>query len=235
MDASTQPTPGRAYRRAKQDRGAETRARLIEAALDVFGRQGFEGATTRQIAKAAGVNLAAIVYHFGSKEALYAAVAEHVVGQVSGRIAQPFAAVMQRVDTLGPAEARGALRLLIANFVEAFLGSGDEAARWARFVVREQLDPTPAFDIVYAFMGRMHEVATKLVAKAAGGDPESTEMKVKAFTLLGQGMIFRIAQALVLRRLGRAEIGDEERAIIKRTIIEHIDLTFDGSANDARR
>src|SRR5690242_3694147 len=60
----------RHYRRARRDRGAETRERLVEAALDVFGRFGFEGATTRQIAKEAKANLAAIVYHFGSKEAL---------------------------------------------------------------------------------------------------------------------------------------------------------------------
>src|SRR3984893_2334354 len=58
-------TRSRHYRRAQYDRGAETRARLIEAALDVFGRLGLEGATTREIGKQAGVNLAAIVYHFG--------------------------------------------------------------------------------------------------------------------------------------------------------------------------
>ncbi|MCC6983014.1 MAG: CerR family C-terminal domain-containing protein [Bauldia sp.] len=231
MDTKTTPSPGRAYRRAKQDRGADTRARLVEAALDVFGHQGFEGATTREIAKAAEVNLAAIVYHFGSKEALYGAVAEHIVGQISARIGQPYAAVMQRVDTLGPDEARAAIRLLISNFVDMFMASGDEAARWARFVIREQLDPTPAFDIIYAFMGRMHEVATKLVAIASGGDPESPEMKVKAFTLLGQGMIFRVAQELVLRRLGRPALGEEERALIKQTIFGHIDLIFDGGTH----
>ncbi len=76
-------TNQRRYRRARHDRGAETRQRLIEAALDVFGRQGFEGASTREIAKEANANLAAIVYHFGSKEALHVAVAEYMVGRVS--------------------------------------------------------------------------------------------------------------------------------------------------------
>lgn len=231
MDANTNPTSSPAYRRAKQDRGAETRARLVEAALDVFGHQGFEGATTREIARAAGANLAAIVYHFGSKEALYTAVAEHVVAQVSGRIAQPFAMVVQRIDTLGPAEAREALRTLVSTFIDSFIGGGEEAARWARFVVREQLDPTPAFDIIYAFMGRMHEVATKLVAIATGSDPDSTETKLRAFTFIGQGMIFRIAQELVLRRLGLQALGDEERELIKRIVTGHIDFIIDGAAH----
>ena len=61
-DSRDRPLPAsRHYRRAQRDRGAETRAQLIEAALDVFGRRGFEGASTREIAKAAGANLAAIV------------------------------------------------------------------------------------------------------------------------------------------------------------------------------
>ncbi len=39
--------------------------RLIRAALNAFGRQGFEAASTRAIAGAAGANLAALPYHFG--------------------------------------------------------------------------------------------------------------------------------------------------------------------------
>src|SRR5258708_579996 len=72
--------------RARRDRGADTRALLIDAALDVFGRLGYEGASTRMIAKAAGANLAAIVYHFGGKEALYLAVAEHVAHSIFGQV-----------------------------------------------------------------------------------------------------------------------------------------------------
>ena len=70
-DGATPAKGSPQYRRARHDRGAETRQRLVEAALDVFGRYGFEGATTRQIAREAKANLAAIVYHFGSKEALH--------------------------------------------------------------------------------------------------------------------------------------------------------------------
>lgn len=49
-----------------------TRAKLLEAALSVVGTQGVAGATSRQIATAAGTNLQAITYHFGSKDELVA-------------------------------------------------------------------------------------------------------------------------------------------------------------------
>ncbi len=57
----------------------ETRARLVEATLAVVREHGVAGATSRQIAAAAGTNLQAITYHFGSKDDL---VANALVGAV---------------------------------------------------------------------------------------------------------------------------------------------------------
>lgn len=52
---------------------ADTRERLIEAAGEVFAAQGFHAATVRHITEKAGVNVAAINYHFRDKTELYAA------------------------------------------------------------------------------------------------------------------------------------------------------------------
>src|SRR5687768_5192858 len=90
---------------AARDRGADTRAELIEAALDVFGRLGYEGASTRVIAKTAGANLAAIVYHFGGKEALYLAVAEHVATSIFGKVGPTIAAAAAPQALQSPAAA----------------------------------------------------------------------------------------------------------------------------------
>ncbi|GAA4493381.1 TetR/AcrR family transcriptional regulator [Actinoallomurus oryzae] len=49
-----------------------TRARLLRATLEVLGRGGVARTTSREIAAAAGVNLQAITYHFGSKDDLVA-------------------------------------------------------------------------------------------------------------------------------------------------------------------
>src|SRR3954454_14024548 len=53
---------------------SDRRRQLIETALDFFSRKGFEGATTKEIAAAAGVTEAIIFRHFPSKQALYTAV-----------------------------------------------------------------------------------------------------------------------------------------------------------------
>src|SRR5215468_8895598 len=63
-------------------RGEETRARIVLTALRLFGEQGFDGASTRDIAAAAGVNAPALQYYFDSKEGLYVACVEHIVERV---------------------------------------------------------------------------------------------------------------------------------------------------------
>ena len=48
-----------------------TKARILAAAEEVFAARGFEGASTREIAARAGVNISSLHYHWESKETLY--------------------------------------------------------------------------------------------------------------------------------------------------------------------
>ena len=190
----------------------DTRTRLLEAGLDHFGRVGFEGANIRAIAAAAGANIAAINYHFGGKRGLYLAVANHIVEGISGAIG-PIAAEIIAIAAkprLAPAEARAALEQFVGT-AGRLLATSSQAERWARFILREQLDPTDAFEIIYnSIMGRMHRTLTALVAAVLELDPESEQARLEAFSLLGQALIFRFARAAVLRRMGWEAIGEEE-------------------------
>src|SRR4051794_11712013 len=56
---------------------AERRERILAAAAEVFGRRGYVGATTDQVARAAGISQPYVVRLFGSKEALFLAVIEN--------------------------------------------------------------------------------------------------------------------------------------------------------------
>ena len=56
-----------------------TRARLIEAALEVFGERGYHHATIQQIVRRAGTNVAAINYHFGDKAQFYGEVVSYAL------------------------------------------------------------------------------------------------------------------------------------------------------------
>jgi AcrR family transcriptional regulator len=223
--ANGRKATSRHYQRAHRDRGAETRIRLLDAALDVFGKYGFEGATTRQIARDADANLAAIVYHFGSKEALHRAVAEYIAGRILEKTGELLEEAARPDAAASPDVARAMLRRLTEHHVETLLGTA-EAERWARFIVREQMQPTSAFEVIYRIMGNAVGIGSRLIAKALGR-PEDDETRLRAFMLFGQVLVFRVAQALVLRRMGWQGIGPKERSEIKRIALVHLDAILD--------
>ena len=98
MTHSTHPDP-------HADRSAETRSRILDAALSEFAANGLAGARTEQIAQAAGVNKALLYYYFESKEKLYSAALE----MVSARVRDRSMAVFLREASPGERMLRAAL------------------------------------------------------------------------------------------------------------------------------
>jgi TetR/AcrR family transcriptional regulator len=81
---------------------AERQRQLLEVAVNAFSRRGFKGATTKEIAAAAGVAEAVIFQHFPSKEALYSAVLElHLDTSDERRWMEEINACMERNDDEG--------------------------------------------------------------------------------------------------------------------------------------
>lgn len=89
----------------KTDKLAESRDRILSAALVEFSAKGLAGARTEQIAAAAGVNKALLYYYFDSKEQLYEAALEAVVT----RVRQNALAALQQETSAGERLLRAAL------------------------------------------------------------------------------------------------------------------------------
>ena len=73
--------------RSRRSSGLETRAEILAAAERHFAERGFEAARLEDIAADVGIRRAAIFYHFGDKQELYAAVLDEVFGDWHGRAA----------------------------------------------------------------------------------------------------------------------------------------------------
>ncbi|WP_137389418.1 CerR family C-terminal domain-containing protein [Rhodoligotrophos defluvii] len=200
-------------RRRAPDRRDATRERLLTAAIDVFGRYGFDATTTRALAEAAGVNLQAIPYHFGGKEGLYIAAADHLAqiisSHVSGRREQIRARIEQADGGLEVAEARQLLVQMMRTMLGLFVSRQSEP--WARFILREQMEPTEAFERIYGrVMKPTLEVIGRLVAIILGEEVGSEHVRLRTVTLLGSLVVFRMANAAVLAQLGWESIGPRE-------------------------
>ena len=81
-------------------RGDMTREALIQAAIEAFGRSGFDAASTRAIATAAGVNQALIGYHFRGKPGLYLAALQHIAAAVQQRMGPLVATISAELGLL---------------------------------------------------------------------------------------------------------------------------------------
>jgi len=119
-----------------------TRDRILNAAEDRFGQQGFSTTSLRQITELAGANLAAVNYHFGSKEALY--------HEVMLRRARPLNE--ERLRLLDEAEQLAGdqpvpLRSILDSFIRPLLQQAtlepSRSASFLRLIWRDLTDPQP--------------------------------------------------------------------------------------------
>jgi len=187
-------------------RGEQTRKALIAAAMEVFGRTGFDAASTRALAAGAGVNQALIGYHFGGKRGLYLAVFEHISARMQAHLAPVAERVLAELEGLPVEEnaRREAALGMIFSLFEAFLDmiGNDEAGAWVPLIMREQQHPTDAFDIIYdQLMVRLLGLLSRLVAVAAGMDPASDACRVRTLMILGQVLVFQVARTAAARHL----------------------------------
>lgn len=106
----------------KPDRSEPTRERLLAAAHAVLARDGWAGASSRAIADEAGVNLALINYHFGSKSALLLGALDAAIARLEAVAPRPRAGKHPVVEAMraGQNVAEDAsARVLLAACVEA--------------------------------------------------------------------------------------------------------------------
>jgi AcrR family transcriptional regulator len=204
----------------------EARERLLEAAGEIFGTHNLEGATTRQIAGRAGVNQAAIAYYFGGKEGLYEAVIQQFLATNFSPIRPVVFEIRKHLASGAPGkkEALALLKQLLGVMLETVLTRGAHST-WARIVMREQMQPTPAFDLLYERAVRLvHETVSTLVGAILGQPATDPKVILRAHMLVGQVLIFLSGQATIKRRLGLAGYSESEVALIKEVLSDQIDL-----------
>jgi AcrR family transcriptional regulator len=119
----------------------QTRTSILDAAERLYADRGFADVTLRDIVAAAGVNLAAVNYHFGSKDELIAELF----------VTRSLATNRERLNELKAAEAAGGgradidsiLRALVGPTLRGCLGPDNERSAAARFMIRASIESVP--------------------------------------------------------------------------------------------
>src|ERR1700752_2421466 len=118
----------------RREAGDKTRARLMDAALELLAERGEEGVTLRELTDAAGANVAAVSYHFGSLKALCDAAIEHALERY-------LDAQQEAVSGLGPDSTLEELSAAFARPMIRALSAGGRDLAVMRNVARVGVAP----------------------------------------------------------------------------------------------
>lgn len=209
-------------------KGEHAKNQLIAAGLAQFGEYGLH-ATTRDIAAQAGQNIAAITYYFGSKEDLYLACAQWIADFIGGH----FRTQVESATALlaQPAPDRAAIRTLILEACHNMIRllTHDDTLNLSKFISREQLAPTAAYQRVHdQVIAPMHTHLTRLIAAYTGRDADDTDTILHTHALLGEILAFRLGRETILLRTGWTAFDEDKAAQICRIITCHLDFILQG-------
>jgi len=146
------------------DKGERARTRLLSEAARIFSEKGYAKASTREICAAAGLNVAAIHYHFGGKDGLYRAVLQGPIHAISAQL--------EGFDDPGLSLPQAMARMLGAF---AGLAADDATTNLAadphglRLHLRELVEPSPVYAAAVAQHFVPHQQAmARLLARHIG-------------------------------------------------------------------
>ena len=170
----------------------ETHQRLLEIAATVFAEHGFASTTIRMICGRAKVNVAAVNYHFGSKEALYREVLRHVRRRAYDKYPPTYGLTLN-------ATPQERLHAFVRSFLLRTLG--DEQNRvYGTLTMREMVEPTGALDmIIEEGIRTLFGELVVIVRTLLGTDTDAETVESCSRSIIGQCVFYLFSRPVIAR------------------------------------
>jgi AcrR family transcriptional regulator len=207
-----------------------TRALILDAAERLYAERGFGDVTMRDIVAAAGVNLAAVNYHFGSKDELIAELfVTRSLATNRERLAELKAA---EVAGDGAADVKAILRALVGPTLRGCLGADNEQSSAAHFMIRASIESvTPIRRIKNREIDHLRKFAAAMRRSLPNCDEADLYWGLH-FALAMAHQTIRDTERLTKLSEGKCDFDDVE-AVIDR-IVEAAAMTLTGRASAHR-
>ncbi len=191
-----------------------TRLALLDAAELLFSQRGYADIGIREIAQQAGVNIAAIKYHFGSKHDLYLATVQRAMSCHGGEV---FSQILANTP-----QDRDEAALQLARFIQYFFQRMHETASLdacGSLMIREALQPSEAIDAVVEDYLKPHYDLLNRVLTILNPQSDEALRSHDVELLLGQLLHYRIFRPFI-ERLDNADFTNQRfvEDITSRTI-----------------
>src|SRR5256885_11471800 len=183
--------------------GERTRARLMEAALDLLSERGDGGVSLRELTDAAGANVAAVSYHFGSLQALLDEAIEDALERY-------LDAQQEAVSALGSAPTLEELAAAFARPMISALTKGGRDRAAIRIVARAAIDPPKGWA---RFDARFDQIRADVIRVLKARLPGVRRPELVFRTRCAAGMLNWLALAPVGGELGGKSEKQVERLL----------------------
>lgn len=197
--------------------------RILEAAIEVFAREGYDGASTRVLAERAKVNLPAIQYYFGSKEGLYRAAIGQIVGVIERHLAPAAGEIAKALEgKRDPDKLFAALYALLDAFT-ALVTSPDTTESRSTFISRAEIEGKPALDLLHESVTRLGvRPCMEAIARLLRREPDEEEILVRTLAILGQIFVFhkKCNNKTARQTMHWDELDDRKVCLIQRLVRE---------------
>ncbi|MCC3701388.1 CerR family C-terminal domain-containing protein [Rouxiella badensis] len=203
-------------------RGDETRQRIIESAIVLFGELGFEGASTRAIARHAGVNTPALQYYFENKEGLYVTCADYLAEESYGWF-EPLLTRISKLENPDPDTCIEMFCLMLETVLERVLNN--RAVHQRRlFHARIKMGQGPekaSLLFQEKLIDHVHRAGVKLVSRISGNAVDNERTQIRVLSLFGLATTFYTVKHPVFNadEEGR-QFPAEQMALIKSNVRE---------------
>jgi TetR/AcrR family transcriptional regulator, regulator of cefoperazone and chloramphenicol sensitivity len=182
--SSVQHAVQHATKHARSD-GEQSRERLLHSALALFAEHGYAKTSTRQLAEAAGTNLAAISYYFGDKAGLYRAAFTELHGNSEEDMARYVGAELSLTQ---------ALRGFYGGFVEP-LKQGVLIEQCIKLHMRELLEPTGLWaEEINQGIKPMHDALVQVLCRHLGLRRPDDEVQRLAVCIAALGVHLHVGR-----------------------------------------
>lgn len=189
--------------RSVRSDGVETRALILQVAGRLFAEKGFERTTSREICQAAGANMAAVNYHFGSREGLYEVVLVEAHGQL---VRLDDLEAIGRVGDAPQARLRAVIALLAQR------ASAEEVPWGLRILVHEMMvAPSPHMTVLMrkAVLPKI-QIVMAIVAEVLGLPADHPAVQRSLALIVMPCIMMAIAPRDLLRQVIPAAYDDEQ-------------------------
>ncbi|UEP38368.1 CerR family C-terminal domain-containing protein [Burkholderia ambifaria] len=204
-------------------RGDETRRRIIDAAIELFGEHGFAGASTRDIAAKAGVNAPALQYYFENKEGVYRACVE-AIAEIGWSVLGPAVEhARAALDAEADVDALIDAFIVILRTLADRIFTVPKTLGQRMFFAREQVgqEPVGATDILMKRVRKpLNDVSAELVGRISGRPADDPVTRLRTMSLFGQLTVFHLVQRSALQLLDWDGFDGEGGALLMATIAD---------------